>query len=125
MTRPLYDDDDEPRFHPEHIDDNINANPGGKKFVQKEVPPMTRLSDERAQALIDGTAAMHPAEVASLASEVLESREAMKGAAVVANHSGSLLREKDVRIAELEAEVKRLRESLDYYAGRAAFRREG
>jgi hypothetical protein len=49
---------------------------------------MTRLPEERAKALIAGTAAMHPAEVASLAAEVLERR----------------------------AEVKRLREVLEYYA---------
>ncbi len=38
---------------------------------------MDRLTDEEVKALIDGTAAMHPAEVASLATEVKESREAM------------------------------------------------
>jgi hypothetical protein len=60
MTRPLYDDDDGPRFHPEHIDDNINANPGGKKFMQKEVPPMTRLTDEQVKALIVGCEGVTP-----------------------------------------------------------------
>ncbi len=46
-----------------------------------------------------------PATIRALASEVLESREAMKGAAVVANYSGSLLREKHARISQLNAEL--------------------
>jgi len=31
MSRP-YDPDDEPRYHPDHIDDNRNANPGKAAF---------------------------------------------------------------------------------------------
>ncbi len=39
---------------------------------------MTRLSEERVKALIAGTAAMHPAEVASLAAEVKQLRETLE-----------------------------------------------
>jgi hypothetical protein len=108
-------------------------------------------------------AQLDPATIRSLATEVMESREAMKGVSGLDPNSESLgtrlnkaartIRAQETRIAELEAalakaaetadaeftaklryrdermaadaEVKRLREALDYYAARAALRREG